>query len=201
MSKRLNLRELERRAFLSYHGDGILDIMIGFGLIIAALWIFAEMPWLVGSWVPVMTPIYLLIKKNITVPRLGHVEFSERRKGKTKKTMFALVVFNIILFVGGFGVWMAMDIGGKPQWLIDLLENYMILTGFLGLVASWIVAFISDLRRFYSYGLMNLAIFTVSGFFKLHIALGMVLLGIIVVLYGLILLLDFSRKYPVMEHE
>jgi hypothetical protein len=201
MSNGINLRELERRAFLSYHGDGILDVMIGFGLIIAALWIYAEMPWLVGSWVPVMTPIYLQAKKNITVPRLGHVEFSGQRKGKTKKTLSALVVFNLILFAGGFGAWMAMDIGGKPQWLIELLENYMILTGVLGLVASWIVAFISDLRRFYIYGLMNLAVFTISGFFRLHIALGMVLLGIIVVLYGLILLLDFRRKYPIIEYE
>ena len=33
MSKNVNLKEIERQAFLSYHQDGLLDIMLGIILI------------------------------------------------------------------------------------------------------------------------------------------------------------------------
>lgn len=199
MSDKINLRELERRAYLSYHEDGILDVIIGFGLITAALWVLADMPWLIGSWIPIMTPIYIEIKKKVTVPRLGQVEFSEQRKGKTRKTMFALVVFNMILFAAGFYVWMAMDIGGKPQWLLDLLSNYMVITGALGAIISWVVAYITDLRRFYGYGLMNLIIFTLVGNMGVHISVSLVAVGAGVTLYGLYLFSNFRKKYTVLE--
>lgn len=199
MSDKINLRELERRAYLSYHEDGILDVIIGFGLITAALWVLADMPWLIGSWIPIMTPMYIQIKKKVTVPRLGQVEFSQQRKGKTRKTVFALVAFNIIMLAAGFYVWWAWDIGGKPQWLLDLLSNYMVITGALGAIISWVVAYITDLRRFYGYGLMNLIIFTLVGNMGVHISVSLVAVGVGVTLYGLYLFSNFRKKYTVLE--
>jgi len=29
LSDRINLKEIERRAYLSYHGDGLADILVG----------------------------------------------------------------------------------------------------------------------------------------------------------------------------
>ena len=197
MSDEINLRDIERRAYLSYHEDGLLDIMIGFGIILSGLWVYAEMPWLIGAFVPVFTPIYIQYKKRVTVPRLGQVEFSEQRKMKQKRTIFSLVVFNLILFVGGLYAWFAMDIGGRPQWLIDLLSNYMILFGAFGAILSSVVGFLSDLKRFHIYGLINLVVFTVANNYTDHPAFGLVAMGLVLVLNGFKLLFTFTRKYPV----
>ena len=199
MSEQIDLRELERKAYLSYHEDGIIDLMIGFNLINAALWVLAEMPWLTGSMIAIMTPLYLQLKKSITVPRLGHVEFSESRKGKTKRTMFYMVVFNLILFVGGLYAWLSIYGGGRPQWLSDLLENYMLLFGVLGMILSSLVAYMTDLKRFYSYGLINLVTFTVMSYLRIHLSYSLVVLGVIMTLYGFYLLLNFRRKYSPIE--
>ena len=185
MSEQIDLRELERKAYLSYHEDGILDLMIGFNLINAALWVLAEMPWLTGSMIAIMTPLYLQIKKSITVPRLGHVEFSESRKGKTKRTMFYMVVFNLILFVGGLYGWLSIYGGGRPQ--------------VLGMIISSLVAYMTDLKRFYSYGLINLVTFTVMSYLRIHLSYSLVVLGVIMTLYGFYLLLNFRRKYSPIE--
>ena len=203
MSNGIDLRDIERRAYLSYHEDGLLDIMIGFGIIVSGLFVYAEMPWLIGSFIPVFTPIYIQYKKRVTVPRLGQVEFSEQRKMKQKRTMFSLVVFNIILFIGGLYAWFAMDIGGRPQWLIDLLSNYMIIFGAFGALISSVVGFFSDLKRFHIYGLINLAVFTVANNYTDHPAYGLVTIGIILALNGFKLLLTFTRKYPVygVDHD
>ena len=197
MSDGINLRDIERRAFLSYHEDGLLDVMIGFGIILSGLWMYAEMPWLIGAFVPVFTPIYIQSKKKITVPRLGQVEFSERRKGKMKKTMLALVIFNVILFIAGLYAWFAMDIGGRPQWLIDLLSNYMIIFGIFGGIISVVVGFLSDLKRFHLYGIINLIIFTIANNYTDHPAFGLCAMGLVVVINGFVLLKSFMRKYPI----
>ena len=197
MSDGINLRDIERRAYLSYHEDGLLDIMIGFGIILSGLMLYAEMPWLIGAFVPVFTPIYIQNKKKITVPRLGQVEFSNARNTKTKRTMFSLVIFNLLLFVAGLYAWFAMDMGGRPQWLIDILSNYMLLFGAFGAIISMVVGFLSDLKRFHIYGLINLIIFTIINNYTDHPAFGLVSIGLIVVLNGFKLLFSFMSKYPV----
>lgn len=197
MSDGINLRDIERRAYLSYHEDGLLDIMIGFGIILSGLWVYAEMPWLIGAFVPIFTPIYIQYKKKITIPRLGQVEFSGQRKMKQKRTLFSLVIINLIMFAAGLYAWFAMDMGGRPQWLIDLLSNYMILFGAFGAIISMVVGFLSDLKRFHIYGLINLIIFTIINNYTDHPAFGLTAIGLIEVLNGFILLSSFMRKYPV----
>ncbi len=43
MSDRIDLKEIERRAYLSYHEDGLVDILVGICLFIASLYACARM--------------------------------------------------------------------------------------------------------------------------------------------------------------
>ena len=59
MSDKIDLKEIERRAYLSYHGDGLADILVGICLFIASLYAYVEMVYLAGSMVAVMAPMYM----------------------------------------------------------------------------------------------------------------------------------------------
>ena len=37
LSDRIDLKDIERRAYTSYHGDGLADILVGICLLIAGL--------------------------------------------------------------------------------------------------------------------------------------------------------------------
>ena len=63
MSDRIDLKEIERRAYLSYHEDRLVDILVGICLFIASLYAYVEMIWLAGSMVAVMTPMYMVMNK------------------------------------------------------------------------------------------------------------------------------------------
>ena len=92
MLKDNDLREIEKRAFRSFHGDGLVDMMIG---IVFLLW--ASGPLLENLNLPraliqtplmVFLPIALIIaKKKITIPRLGTVKFGPRRKLLRRKNI------------------------------------------------------------------------------------------------------------------
>ena len=77
LGNRINLKEIERRAYLSYHGDGLADILVGLCLFIVSLYTYVEMVLLAGSMVAVMAPMYMTMKKKYTVSRIGQVTFSK----------------------------------------------------------------------------------------------------------------------------
>jgi hypothetical protein len=51
LSAKIDLKDIERRAYTSYHEDGIIDIFIGLGLLSTSFYVYAEMAWLMGSFV------------------------------------------------------------------------------------------------------------------------------------------------------
>ena len=98
--KSSSLKEIERRAYRSTFADGIYDIQ--FGLIfltfasIAVLEAYSVSRYIGYSLflIPLILP--WLGKRYITVPRMGSVEFGQRRK---KRRLVVLVVAAIVLFL------------------------------------------------------------------------------------------------------
>ena len=197
MSKTVDLKALERKAYLSYHGDGILDLYLGFCVIWISI-LIVILPeffvFLIGSFVA-LVPAYTSTKNSFTVPRLGYVEFSPKRVGKTKRLMFAI---NILGFIGvalGMLAWL------NPAARSLLITYHLILLGSGGAAVFLLAALLTGVQRFYGYGVIVFGGFVIAHIFVLSILVPILALGLIMIILGGILLFRFTRKYPKTEED
>jgi hypothetical protein len=192
---KINLKELERRAYLSYHQDGILDVFIGFNILLFGLWILVDMAYLAGAFVAIFTPIYAQIKKQITVPRLGYVKFTPSRTAKIQKNILVLVIAGVLTLIPGFLLFKTTEQGMLAP-IQFLIEYGMIVIGVSGMVLLSVVAYISEIRRLYAYSALFFAIFIGGYFLSIPFFYYLITLGTVILLVGLYLLTRFLHEYP-----
>jgi hypothetical protein len=199
LSDLINLREIERRAYISYHGDGLADILVGLCLFIASLYAYVEMIWLAGSMVAVMAPMYMTMKKRYTFPRIGQVTFSKSRQGRSKTTYYFLIAMNIVFLILGFLFWSAFSGNTQPQWMHLMIENYALVFGVVGAALWAVVGYITELTRFNRYAAATLVVLGSANFIPTPFIAHMVLLSFIVMVLGILQFQSFKRKYPLIE--
>ena len=197
---KINLKELERRAYLSYHQDGILDMFIGFNILLFGMWMLADMAYLAGAFVAIFTPIYAQVKKQITVPRLGYIKFAPSRMAKSKRTVLLLVIAGALAFIPGVLLFITTQRGILAP--IQLLIEYgMIVIGVAGMVLLAAVAYVSEIRRLYAYSALFFAMFAGGYFLTIPFVYYIMTLGAVIMLAGLYLLIRFLRTYPLPTGE
>ena len=199
MSDKIDLKEIERRAYLSYHGDGLADILIGICLFIASLYAYVEMVYLAGSMVAVMAPMYMAMKKRYTFPRIGQVTFSKSRKGRSKNTYFFLIAMNIVFLLFGFLFWSAFSGDTQPQWMHLMIENYALVIGIVGAALWAVVSYITELTRFNRYAVATLVVLGSASFIPTPFIAHILLLSAIITVSGYMQFQSFKRKYPLFE--
>ena len=76
--KEPNLKEVEKRTYISYHQDGLIDLVIGVYILLFAVGILLNTILELSTWfiIPaifpaLIIPIWISIKKRVTVPRIG----------------------------------------------------------------------------------------------------------------------------------
>jgi hypothetical protein len=193
---KINLKELERRAYLSYHQDGILDIFIGFNILLFGVWILIDMAYLAGAFAAIFTPIYAQVKKQITVPRLGYVKFAPSRTAKGKKTTLVLVIAGALALIPGVLLFITTERGIQAP-IQFLIEYGMIVIGVAGMVLLAVVAHISEISRLYAYAALFFVIFTGGYFLSVPFFYYLMTLGAVILLAGLYLLTRFLRMYSI----
>ncbi len=198
MSKEPNLREIERRAYMSYHQDGLLDIFAGLfilgwglGILVGLLWEFsfgAIMPAIV---IATVLPIWIAAKRKITMPRIGYVNFGTRGANK-------IVALFLGFMVAGLGLFFAFATfqGGSRQWLDLIAQNGMLVVGFGTLAVCILFGYFMGLRRLYAYGLVAVIALVIGHFMGIFFAYIVMALGTAVMIAGFALLIGFVRKYP-----
>jgi hypothetical protein len=192
LNEKVDLKKLEKKAYTAYHGDGILDLMLGF-VIVWITFLLAIIPdffiFAVSSFVALL-PAYTSAKNSFTVPRMGYVEFSATRL-KSTRTLF--LIFNVIFIfcvLAGMLAWLV------PPVTVFILTYYAIIVGSVGGAIFCVTGFISGISRFYGYGLVLFAGFVIAQVFTLSILLPIFAFGILMIASGGFLLYRFTRKYP-----
>jgi hypothetical protein len=198
MNNPLNLKELERKAYRSFYQDGIWDIF--FGLMMLAMYAFTlfdsmenkALRLLVMLFIEIGAVFFLIYgKKQITVPRLGNVNFSPRRK---KRLLYVFLANSVSLLV-----LIALQVARRAD--IPFLNSDATSSIFLGI---WIVfitsimAYFLDFDRLYLYGLIYGAAFTAV----LMTDLPILFLGAaaLILVPGVVIFAQFLTKYePYME--
>jgi hypothetical protein len=196
MNEVINIKEVERRAFTTYHKDGILDIYLGFSIITLSFLFLAEAG-MIGAFsgILVLFPIlYRESKKSYTFPRLGYVKFSEK-KGRSRNSF--LILFGLLTLSLMGGIW-AFYLGniGDYLWVEVLKANWFWFLALLGLGLFMLFGYITDLRRLYNYGVVSFILFASGNFMHVDGFWLTLILGGLVLATGLILLQRFVHEYP-----
>ncbi len=200
MAREPNLKEIERRAYMSYHQDGLLDIFAGLYVLGFGLGIYMDIQWkfgfgaiMPGILVAVVLPIWIAAKRRITMPRVGFVNFGIRGTSKITAIFIGLMVAGL----GAFFVFtLATSQGGSRQWLDLIVQNGMLVVGFGSLAVCFLFGYSMGLKRLYAYGSLALIVLVIGHFMGIFFAYILSALGTTVMVVGFALLIAFTRKYP-----
>jgi hypothetical protein len=198
MTQNINIKELERKAFTSYHEDGLVDIFAGAWLLFFGLFsMCTDKPWFAGMFPVYGLPLFALAKKKITVPRIGYVKFSQQRTS----LMFIVYLWIAILFTV-FGIVYYTD--NAPSWIYPLLYDYpKLLSGIIIGSLFFVCALVTGILRFYAYFALILAVSVTGHVLGSHIRYEYfpVGLGVLILSVGIVVLIQFIQTYPVEPGE
>ena len=192
----IDLKDIERRAYLAYHKDGILDIYLGIGLMAVATGFFFE-AFVTSSGIIVILPIlYAASKKQFTIPRLGYVKFSQSTAGRARNSLtLALLLGSMSAVAGLFAFYSVISTG--YSFIEPLIANWKITIAVILLVGFSLFGYVSDLRRMYIYGLLSSIVFVSGIFLPVPGYVLILLVGGIISMNGGALLYRFTQDYPI----
>ena len=203
--KETSLREVEKKTYMSYHQDGLIDIFVGVYVLLFALGILLMTMTDFSTWfvIPaifpaIMVPVWISAKKRITMPRIGYVKFRSRGVNK-------LMAIFLGLMVAGLGVFMLFGLGAfmSQGWALTLrnliIPNSLIIIGVSAAAMSCLFAYTMGLRRLYTYGLLTLVLFLTSHFITIPFGYLLGIIGFVIIINGISLLMRFTQKYPLTQ--
>jgi hypothetical protein len=199
MSKQNDFKDLANRAYMAYHEDGIIDILLGAGITGFGLqMLFESSALIILSWMPFL--FYVPMKNHITAPRFGYVRFAGEQEERTRNTR--IILLGLLTFTLFLGLFVALTFDRvTPEMRALIGQNMMLLLGGLAALILAVAAAVTGLKRFYIYAALTL-LFNIAGtFLPIHEGLTTVLLGLTILICGIWLLVRFLRAYPLPEEE
>ena len=197
MTKDIDWKEIERRAYRDAQKDGLADFLIGCGMLCVAGLVLTPTFLKVLFYIPILlfSRIGEALRRRFTYPRIGYVKFKPEKPKKVVGGIFLIIfvllaimalVFTLIGDVRDFDLWL--------QWFPAFCGT--VLVGlFLDLAGK------SGSRRYYVFALLSV----ISGFsFSLihfetattGMATYFLSMGAVLIMTGGIFFLWFLRKYP-----
>jgi len=187
MSEKINLKELERKAWTSYFEDGLWDIFMGLLMLTGGIRALTDNVLFTLGFVPAVL-VVVVGKRFITTPRIGHVKFGRSRKVKQRRLIAIISISVIATFV-----LLLLPLSGLALPKISISP----------IIAVWIavifglLAYYMDFRRLYLYGLLFAMSEVLWGQFDKPVgSITQTISGIAILLIGLFVLVRFLRKYP-----
>ena len=211
MTEAINLKELEKKAFRSTFQDGLWDIFLG--IILMAMAVNTLLSRIGVSELETMAvfiglevvAIIVLIagKKRITVPRIGHVKFSPKRRAKLTKVRLVLalsVIVGLVAFVA------ATAMRGNPSAIMS--PGILFPLGWMvnALIVFGLMAHFMDFPRLYIIGILyaitlpiDSALHELAGIKITYIVFGIP--AAIILVMGFVILSRFLRDHPLPAEE
>jgi hypothetical protein len=199
MSYELDMKEIERQAYMSYSEDGLVDVAIGFVIMAWGLLLVMEPTGLIALLGPLGMGIWYIGKRFITVPRIGMINPSPKMERRLRNLTIFLLVLGLLAFVG---ILISRIFGSA------FTADHSL--GILGLVLAAgvaVLAYLLNASRLYVYAVILFVAFaggeilagTVTTFdaFASSVIIG----GGLILISGIVVLLRFMRKYPRPELE
>jgi len=198
MTHTLNSAVNQQRRYVSYHDDGLLDLLVGLAVLLSGLYMLVagDIP-LGGLWVVLWLPLWLSARKSIAARRLPDVEVSqERYAGKMRAGVFVVVALVLLVFAGLALLW-GQSTGRVPESFLTGLQEYLtILLGLFVALVMAVAAWLSGLVRLFAYALLTAVVFVGGHFLNVPAALPVALVGGFIMLWSLVVFARFVRSHP-----
>jgi hypothetical protein len=201
--KETSVREIEKKTYMSYHQDGLIDIFVGIYVLLFGLGILLMTTTDLSTWfvIPaifpaIMIPVWISAKKRITMQRIGYVKFRSRGAKRLMAVLLGLMVF-------GLGAFAVLAFASRQSWALTLrnlmISNGMIIIGIGAATISSLFAYTMGLKRLYAYGLFALVLLITGYFTAIPLEYLLVTIGLVIIINGFVLLSRFIRKYPLTQ--
>jgi hypothetical protein len=195
MSQNAHLKEIERKANL-YHGDGLIDIAIGLGILILAIAMILDQTAFTGAWIVLLLPALRSVKKSLTVPRLRYTDFRPAPNAQWKVKLIIVTVAGVVALLFTLGLVVFTRNETVPALTAWIREYGLVVVGVLLAGLLSLIAWATGAKRVYAYAAMAVITFASSYWFNLEFPLYLTVLGAIILLSGMVVLARFLRKYP-----
>jgi len=206
----IDLKDIERRAWLSTFQDGLWDCYLGMLLLAGAVGTFlndmgASDAVRIPSYVSVMVLGGIILgvgKRFVTAPRIGRVKFGTMRKARSKRISLYIGITVLIMAVL-FWLGTVRTERGQPTVIPgDVLPTLIIILFIMGVFGS--LAYYWEVKRMYVYAvLMAMPEILGLAFRKLAgIDIGFIASAIpaaIVLTIAVVIFIRFLRTYPVVR--
>ena len=181
-----------------YPHDGIADIYIGLTILLFGLLLFTSMPWLAGALIASYVPMYRASKLSFTGPRIHRIDLTPARGGGGVVILVILLILGVAALIGGLFVsGLASGNRLSPVTWATLIYALKAAAG-IGAALLWaIAAFLGEVKRYYGYALLTLALAAGALLLGAPFQLAVTLLGLVVFSAGLAILYRFVHRYPV----
>lgn len=203
MVPEIDLKALERKAYLSYHNDGLLDLGLGLPILAVGIGWAVGMPWLAGVFFAVGVSSYAAAKKILTIPRLGLVHFGpDRRRRQKREIFFFMIYFTFTALLGVVMFFLVSAVNRNPDGFGRMLEKFIMAPpGILLAIALAALAFWKQVSRFYLHAAVLLLAVFGGPLLGIDRAVYFSAPGVVNLSAGLYLLIRFLRTYPLPEKE
>lgn len=193
----IDLDKLEETTYASRWDDGLLDLFAGVSvLVLGVMWLIPGAA-AFGGFAPVLLiPIWPAVRKRVTEPRVGYVEFGAARKGRERRVQLALFLAGTAaLFLGVAAYFIANGDGWRSEdWVAMVIPALPgVLLGFGGVMAG----FMADLDRLMGYGLLMAALAAVFTYYGAEPGVYLAVGGVMVTVFGVVRLVRFLKNHPV----
>jgi len=195
----IDMREIERKVFMVYNEDGLVDIALGFVFLGWGVLLVVGPPFLITLLGPIALGIWYFGKRLIAAPRVGLIEPGEKMADRNRNLAVALLFLGALAFVGILiGV-----LGGSSA-----LEEYAL--GLVGLVVAGgvcVLAYLLQANRLYAYATLLFLAFTGGAALAERITavdaflVSIIVAGALIMVSGLVVLARFLRRYPLPVEE
>jgi hypothetical protein len=195
MSPPADLQALERKIYLSYHQDGILNLVIG--AVIVFLGLSEVTSSSIGNVLAILLVVaYFPLKQIITVPRLGYVRFKSNRGGVNLPVAGGIILAVLFLLLIAMLVVLFTNAAGSSPLLLWIRRNPLLLYALLGCVGFGLASLLTGLKRLLWYALATFSILLAGHLLQLPLFVPLMFLGVGILLVGTFLLVRFLRQYP-----
>jgi len=199
MSDRLALRELEKKAWLRTFEHGLWDIGIGSMFLMFGLTIIIDFPALSAIWIAALMPAFREMGRKLVVPRIGHVQFRERRKlakGRFRGVLTVMMLLGLVFFA--FFTWFSGETA--PDWAQWIANHFVLFIGLVWGGALAITGKLVNFPRLYAYGALVFGSLAMTDLIDgYHLGISLSLVGGIILLAGIALFVRFIRHYPKLD--
>jgi len=211
MAEHIDIKAMEKKAWISTLQDGLWDIY--FGLLIMGMgfsWLggFFGLPETVDvlvtifGWDTGVILVFFLGKKFITQPRMGFVKFGQIRKKRNKLLglfIGLMVAFTLITFIFTLIGMFQLQL---PGFMVMLLIGLLFIT-----LPFSIIAYFLQLKRLYLYAILGgfglfiseLLVPIIGAPYHDIITFGGI--GFVITITGIIIFIKFLKRYSIKKEE